>query len=78
MSPGESDTSLQKIVAKGNGREALKAYRQKRPVRKLVILDLRASRQNRNKPSKELQVFNPAAIVSISKVIKDDEKPSEK
>lgn len=44
----------------------LKAYRQKRPVRDVVVLDLRTSRQNWGAGRKELRCLNPAVIMVLS------------
>ena len=64
----------QNILSLSKGREALKAYRQKRPVRDLVVMDIRASRQNRMKELKNLRVVKPAAIVVWSRNSKEKNK----
>ena len=48
------------------GREVLKAYRQKRPVRDVVVLDLRTSRQKRGAGRRELRCLNPSVIMALS------------
>ena len=62
------------MVSLERGREALKAYRQKRPVRDLAVMDLSASRQNRMWKRKLLQVIKPAAIVAWSRNVKQKNK----
>lgn len=67
---------VKKEASAKEGREVLKAYRHKRPVRDVVVLDLRTSRKSRSASCRDLRALNPAVIMVFSEDAKEKRSKS--